>query len=181
MNVEELLEQIIAALREITFNQDISEATKIRDLGMDSLDFLELFFRLQSILSIEMSQRDLEKMMAEGLKEKMGDEYEFNSLNFLQAFGALSIRELSLLLIDSYQKGNFTARDSIKISEVVLEIYGSLQDEFVNHRQNARLTPAESEAMQIWNRKWGSVDFTIQGLKLKNLMCQHHNLRFKAS
>ena len=87
--VEEKVRKIIADSLCVDLDQVTPQANLIRDLGAESIDFLDIMFRLENEFNIKIPQREIEKQARGGLAP---EEFEVDSI--LQEKGAARLRQL---------------------------------------------------------------------------------------
>jgi acyl carrier protein len=88
-DVEIKVRKIIADSLCVDLEDVTLKSNLIRDLGAESIDFLDIMFRLEKDFSIKIPQREIEKQARGGLA---AEEFEVDSI--LQEKGALRLREL---------------------------------------------------------------------------------------
>jgi len=155
IELQGLIDHLVQSIKDISFREDITESTTISSLEMDSLDFLELFFKLQMFLGVEMSQKDLERVLSEHLRQRTGNEEELNTLSFFKTFGVLSLRELAEMLLQAFLNQEFQPAESKNIlAGMDLEIMSPRQGEFLSIHGERLKTRSENEAWEILQRMY---------------------------
>lgn len=87
--VEEKVCQIIAESLCVEPEQVNPSANLMKDLGAESIDFLDILFRLEKEFNIKIPQREIERMARGGLEPE-----EFEKDGVLQPKGIVRLREL---------------------------------------------------------------------------------------
>jgi acyl carrier protein len=88
-NIEQRVRKIIAESLCVSFEETTLDANLMRDLGAESIDFLDIMFRLEQEFKIRIPQREIEGIARGGLSP---EEFEVDSI--LQEKGAERLREL---------------------------------------------------------------------------------------
>lgn len=147
----EIHEQLVQALQEISTRKELQETDRLSDIGLDSIDYLELFFRLKHIMGVELSQEELEHALGNSLRPKDIDPDNWSSAEFFRAFSELSIREVSELLRVAHQQGTFTPiQDSLHGNDS-LEINSPAQESYRKNHENLN-TPDLESAQTEWSK-----------------------------
>lgn len=89
MDIELKVRKIIADSLCVDIEDVTLKSNLIRDLGAESIDFLDIMFRLEKDFNIKIPQREIEKQARGGLAP---EEFEVDSI--LQEKGAARLREL---------------------------------------------------------------------------------------
>lgn len=87
--VEEKVREIIADSLCVDLEEVELHSYLMRDLGAESIDFLDIMFRLEKEYEIKIPQREIERKARGGISE---EEFEVDSI--LQEKGAARLREL---------------------------------------------------------------------------------------
>ena len=86
-DIEQKVIQVIADSLCVDLNSISLKSNLMRDLGAESIDFLDIMFRLEREFNIKIPQREIERLARGGLAP---EEFEVNSI--LQAKGAERMR-----------------------------------------------------------------------------------------
>ena len=81
--------KIIAESLCVELNQVTPDANLMRDLGAESIDFLDIMFRLEKDFSIKIQQREIERQARGGISAE-----DFEADSILQPQGLARLREI---------------------------------------------------------------------------------------
>lgn len=131
---EEMEVCLIESLKDITLREELHSGTTLGELSLDSLDVLELFFRLQSFLGTEITQEDMQKFL-------LGEEE--NMQVAMQRFSKRTIAELAETLQSGFE-GREALEEQLESLENGLELWDESQsqkaDELLNWKRERHKT-----------------------------------------
>ncbi len=123
---EEIQTCLTESLKDITMREELDSGTRLGELSLDSLDVLELFFRLQAFLGTEITQEDMQKFL-------LGEEE--NMQIAMQKFSERTISELAVIL-----QAGFEGREALEGKLESLENGLELWDEYQSQKADGILS-----------------------------------------